>query len=113
VDSTRDYARVSHRRQWSNYNIDNEATDLLLYLFGNCCVFYVVLNPMTPPHTEGNYDYIWSSTIGLFSDGSEREVATIYLTPWNRHLYYVCQYHSKYTNSAENLSVYQSDYNTN
>jgi len=21
VDSTRDYARVSHRRQWSNYNI--------------------------------------------------------------------------------------------
>jgi len=22
VDNTRDYARVSHSRQWSNYNID-------------------------------------------------------------------------------------------
>jgi len=25
VDNTRDYARVSHSRQWSNYNIVNYA----------------------------------------------------------------------------------------
>jgi len=24
VDNTRDYARVSHSRQWSNYNITNQ-----------------------------------------------------------------------------------------
>jgi len=24
VDNTRDYDRVSHSRQWSNYNVDNK-----------------------------------------------------------------------------------------
>jgi len=27
VDNTRDYARVSHSRQWSNYNLTHSVTD--------------------------------------------------------------------------------------
>jgi len=30
VDNTRDYARVSHRRQWSNYNISAFVVSLSL-----------------------------------------------------------------------------------
>jgi len=35
VDNTRDYARVSHSRQWSNYNVVNASGLYWLYLIGH------------------------------------------------------------------------------
>jgi len=32
VDNTRDYARVSHSRQWSNYNLTNGDRSMVTYI---------------------------------------------------------------------------------
>jgi len=38
VDNTRDYARVSHRRQWSNYNV-NYLKELTQIKYELCILF--------------------------------------------------------------------------
>ena len=49
VHNTRDYARVSHSRQWSNYNLraQSDATDDLIYLS-----LYLTLNSQVLNSTQ-------------------------------------------------------------
>jgi len=64
VDNTRGYARVSHSRQWSNYN--HAYSDVCSVV--NCCgrPQFLIVKPSTATETESpslvTADILWSSS---------------------------------------------------